>query len=56
MITTINKNQYFRFIYKMMYAVYNKDHIHNLTDEYKMLIFTCNSDQIMHVLYLKNNL
>lgn len=25
----IIKNQYFRFIYEMMYVVYNNDHIHN---------------------------
>jgi len=32
----------------MMYAVYNKNHIHHLMNESKMLIFAYNSDRRVH--------
>jgi len=34
-----------------MYVVYNKDHIHNLMNESKMLIFVYNSDWTVYLLY-----
>jgi len=39
MVTIINKNQHFRFIQLIKYTVFIIDHIHNLMNEYKMLIF-----------------
>jgi len=32
----------------MMYVVFNIDHIHHLMNEYKMLIFAHNNDQMVY--------
>lgn len=45
----ISKNLYFRFIQLIIYIVFIIDHIYNLVNECKMLIFIYNSDQNIYI-------
>jgi hypothetical protein len=44
-VAIIRKNNFFRFIEKLMYLTYNMDQIHQFFNESKKLFFAYNSDQ-----------